>query len=485
MTTFAGAFRARSVAASLTAAAMLGAVTTGAGAAPASRPCASAAAADLNGDGLADLVAGQPEAVVDGLARAGAVDVRLTSGPSLRFTAANMGTDPQTGARFGAAVATGEVTGDCITDLIIGEPGADARAGRAFVIPGSTTGPVQDRSARLDARSAAGDRFGLAVAAGRGGVFVAAPFHDPNGVRNAGRVVQFRVARGAPTVVGSHYQGSPGVVGQSAVGDHFGQVLAVAGDTLGVGIPDKNTDGAADSGAVQLLRFSSSRPATVAYSQVISQSGTMPDTSERNDHFGAALDPGLLAVGVPGEDTKRATDAGAILTGIDAGADVQAGLRWVSQSSRGVPGVAETGDRFGAAVASAGGLLCVGTRSLLVGAPGEDRGLALPDIGAVTALPVTVGDCSDRAALIDQDSDGIAGKAKADQAFGAAFFVLPSAQKSPGTPERVFVGAPGTTVSGQVDAGRIVNAFNLPMMKFGALGGAQESSRYGSVTTQF
>ena len=78
----------------------------------------------------------------------------------------------------------------------------------------------------------------------------------------------------------------------------------------------------------------------------------MPGKAETRDHFGAAVSffGEHLAVGVPDEDVGASSNAGMVQL-----------FRWssttplptgeVKQYTPGVPGVVETGDRFGAAVA--------------------------------------------------------------------------------------------------------------------------------------
>jgi hypothetical protein len=115
----------------------------------------------------------------------------------------------------------------------------------------------------------------------------------------------------------------------------------------------------------------------------------VPGAAEDGDRFGASLavsEPQdvvghhrQLAVGVPGEDVGRVVDAGLVnlfendATGLRAGPGL-------TQSTAGVPGAAETGDRFGHSLA-----FRPDDGTLAVGVPYEDVG-RVRDAGLVQTL---------------------------------------------------------------------------------------------------
>ncbi|WP_309505016.1 FG-GAP-like repeat-containing protein [Streptomyces sp. KM273126] len=121
-------------------------------------PTATAAApdptvSDFNADGYADLAVGVPDATVGGRAKAGYVNIvwggkkGLGAHGNTRISQARPGVPgtPETGDRFGAAVAVADVDGDGTADLVIGAPGEDVTgrgtdAGTVAVLRGAKGG---------------------------------------------------------------------------------------------------------------------------------------------------------------------------------------------------------------------------------------------------------------------------------------------------------------------------------------------------------
>lgn len=131
----------------------------------------SAAVADVNGDGTADLIVGAPLTDAYDI-DAGRVYVFL-GGPNFAGRAADQADVILSGLpthnSFGRTIRTGDANGDGIVDMLIGAPDADYlndRNGRAYLFLGSTT--LQDHVA-VDAASifngeaAEGDALGSAV----------------------------------------------------------------------------------------------------------------------------------------------------------------------------------------------------------------------------------------------------------------------------------------------------------------------------------
>lgn len=126
-----------------------------------------------------------------------------------------------------------------------------------------------------------------------------------------------------------------------------------------------------------------------------------------------------LAVGVPQEDGGSDSDSGAVnvIYGSRTGLTASGDQLW-SQDSRGVPGSAEAGDRFG--TPASGDFNGDGFADLAVGAPGETVGGAV-GAGAVTVLYGSRrGLRSSGSRFFSQATRGVPGDPVADDQFGAA-----------------------------------------------------------------
>ncbi|HEX9794532.1 MAG TPA: hypothetical protein VGC54_11165 [Planctomycetota bacterium] len=135
---------------------------------------------------------------------------------------------PLPGSRFGAAlVSAGDLDGDQSDDLLVGSPGEKAQAGAVYVFA-ATGGQLMALAGDLG-----GDRFGVALAplAGAedagGGFAVGAPGSD-RGAPGGGAVYAYRADSTSPRFF----------VVDNTEGARFGEALAPAGDVDGDGTPD-------------------------------------------------------------------------------------------------------------------------------------------------------------------------------------------------------------------------------------------------------
>jgi hypothetical protein len=129
---------------------------------------------------------------------------------------------------------------------------------------------------------------------------------------------------------------------------------------------------------------------------------------------------GDIAVGVPGEDVGKISNAGGVnvIYGSSGGLSATNNQFW-SQDSKGVAGIAETNDHFGFSVA-AGDFNGDGFSELAVGVPFESLG-SIADAGGVNVLYGTSGGLSaTNNKFWSQNSAGVANKAETGDEFGYA-----------------------------------------------------------------
>ena len=218
-------------------------------------------------------------------------------------------------------------------------------------------------------------------------------------------------------------------------GDRFGNSMA-SGDfdddgrqDVAVGAPYDGVNSVVQGGLVNVIYGSSSGLTDLANQMFHQDLSGMDQVAETNDHFGESLAAGdfngdgndELVVGVPGENIGSKVDAGIIhvLEGTNSGLTHD---RVITQSTSGVPGVVEAGDRFGSSLAT-GDFNGDGYVDLAIGAEGEGIG-SKDGAGSVTVIyGSSSGLKTSTAQAIHQGTPGVEGAPEKSDWFGGALAV--------------------------------------------------------------
>ncbi|MDX2645639.1 FG-GAP-like repeat-containing protein [Streptomyces sp. PA03-1a] len=386
---------------------------------------------DFNGDGYPDLAIGVPGGTAGGKTAAGYVAVvpgsaagpRTSARRTVSQSTAGIPGSSETGDRFGARLASGDLDRNGYADLIVVAPGENASAledtGRITILWGGSSGFTRGTSLPGSGAYKGTGFAGLAAA-------------DVNGDGRLDIVTGNRgdESGGLSVALGPFAPGRAPAALTTVTDDgipHFvGRIRLAVGDIDG----DGRTDAAVaynglDGGGTAYLRGT--------------EAGLVRAPSWYGETTGEALAVGDfdgdgradVAVGGAGfgiHDTEEPwvpehplpTRAGGIVRVLYGSAQGPAATRPpvdFAQDTVGVPGSDEAGDRFGAALAAAD-LTGDGRADLAVGVPGEDVG-TVADAGSVTVLPGSPsGLTATGARALHQDSAGVPGGNERGDGFG-------------------------------------------------------------------
>ncbi|MEU0725880.1 hypothetical protein [Streptomyces sp. NPDC006140] len=383
--------------------------------APAAHAATAAAPYDFNGDGRTDLAIGAPGATVAGQARAGAVSVVYgsASGPKtatrtlLTQNTAGMPGAAEADDAFGTALTSADLNTDGYADLLVGTPGedgSDTNDGTVTVVWGSASGLSGARSL-FSFFSTDYDRYGQALAAGDldddGDVDVAVGSTGP---------VTLSLVNGPITRTSASNGGSGSR--NDWWSSSYGVKYLSSGDVTGDGHPRvvlhgraaHNSDAATALADMEISNYTDwLRNLPAGY---VSAVGDI----DGNGHADIAV----------GNDRETSADpAGAkggkvtVVYGGPDGRDPGRAPLVLTQDTAGVPGAAETGDRFGSGV-SLGDVDGDGYADLAVGAAGENAAA-----GAVTVLRGSASGLTTKGATsYSQNTAGVPGGSEKGDRFG-------------------------------------------------------------------
>jgi hypothetical protein len=354
-----------------------------------------------------------------------------------------------------AIPVVGDVDGDGKSDLIVGVPGRSNKTGEVDLRLSNAASTVMTQQAAGRGQGIAGDEFGAAVVLadlnddGCDDIIVGAPGANE-------RAGQVHVVLGAE----DGFQNADGHTldagAAAAAGDRFGASLAVApniagnGFDLWIGTPLDDVGGATDAGSVVHYSITNSA-GTLGFQpgETITQNSPgVPGSAETNDRFGAALSAtsrGVL-VGDQREDVGSLTDAGSIT--LLASTDRDAAFDQAfswSQASSGVPGRAESKDHFGAAVGFYG-------EHFAAGVPDEDvtwpisGGTSRSNAGMVQLFSwPSTATAPVPTGEVKQYTKGVPGTVETGDRFGAAVMF----GRNIGCPDgiQIVAGAPGEDIT--------------------------------------
>ncbi len=231
----------------------------------------------------------------------------------------------------------------------------------------------------------------------------------------------------------------------------FGQALATSGGTVAVGAPYARVHGHDGAGAVRLYTPDATDPGRLVQRLVLTQNSPgVPGGAEAGDHFGAAIAmrDGRLAIGAPGESDGRIRNAGLVQPiRWNEATGTYTAPRAISQGTPGVPGSNQAGDYFGTHLAIGRGLTASGSWDVVIGASeahGKQR-----YAGAVTVANFSAA----RYRGYTQATRGVPDTPEAWDLF-TTVGVLPGASGV----DTVLIGAPGEDRGGVTDVGYAIRS---------------------------
>jgi len=400
---------------------------TGGTPAAAAVACPSGVDSDFNGDGIRDTAIADPEATVAGVRKAGEVHVVYGGGKGTLTVSQeldNIPGGPETGDRYGYALAVYDADLDGCSDLVIGSPyedlGTVPDAGAVHLVYGSPSGLnaggravkefLQGADKPLSGGPEAEDWVGYALSAGKTAagtpyLLIGCPGESIGDIEDAGG---FHYVSGTAQTATLNHQDTDKagpVAGVAEVDDRFGSVLVSTPTHFAAGNPGEAIGTTAFAGGAGYFSHTLTSGYPKPLGGLSQDLAGISGAEEVGDQFGAALamapyraagatstTESLLAVGVPGEDLSTTVDAGAVQVFRLAANGTYTEVAWIDQNATDMAEETEAGDFFGqrlAAVNTAPNTTSTGANTrLAIGVPGEESSDEHRDKGGVHIVPL-------------------------------------------------------------------------------------------------
>ncbi|MEW2381388.1 DNRLRE domain-containing protein [Micromonospora sp. NPDC047707] len=425
--------------------------------------CTGGTDSDFNGDGIADIAIADPEASVNGLPKAGQIQVAYGGTGTVQTLHENnsqVAGAVEAGDQFGYSVSAYDANNDGCTDLAVGVPyedlGTTVDVGVTYVLLGTPTGLAKG-PASLSYHQDVGvtpdqiepyDYFGFSVAgsrtpSGQSYLVVGVPGEDVGTAVDAGVAHYFR---GSLNIL---FQAGALIPGAAEHDDQTGYAVAASTNHFAIGSPGEAIGTLEYAGAVNVFSSHELVNGSPKLAAGLTQdAANVSNVSEANDTFGKSISiapyrpvgapvgqaDSLVVVGVPGEDiTVAATNTPAPDAGMVHRFHVTAGATYTE-----LPGItysSEDGDYLGEKVVvvntAPGSEGTNSTMFIAIGVPGEDEG-TVSDSGRVRVFPA-LADPIGTPKTIHRQSGSLPGTATAQELIGTSLGA---------TSQHLYVGSP-------------------------------------------
>lgn len=338
------------------------------------------ATGDVNGDGFADLITGESGFDVTGLANAGRILIFHGGASGFNATADDSITGGTLGERLGTSLAVGDLNGDGLADILAGAPdysNGQSMEGAVQIYYANASGLFASSPNRLIEGEVSGAKFGSSVAIagdingdGTNDIVVGAPNASAVNLADEGAIYVYLNRGGFSASANGSARGAQ-------AGALFGGAVAAAGDVNGDGFADFmagansfDTASALDAGQMRLFHGSAVLNMAVAFSKDGGNvSGRFGSCLAHTDLDGDGLSDVL--VGAPDYPVGIASQSGVafVYLGTISGLNPVPVARAEMASS-------QTGANFATACAGAGDVNGDGLGDVIFGAPGLDVNFA-------------------------------------------------------------------------------------------------------------